>query len=119
MNWYLAKIIYQVVSGAGNHAPQFDEQYRLIKADELTWAWEKANVVGRCGETLFDNDQNENVQWRFMVVEDVVLIDAVEDGMQVYARTVEPVDCEEYIQLSKVRAQCLYLCRDQSKLIHA
>ena len=51
MNWYLAKIIYQVISGDGLHTPQFDEQFRLIKADELEWAWEKAQVVGRMGES--------------------------------------------------------------------
>jgi hypothetical protein len=35
MKWYLAKFVYQVISGNGNHSPQFDEQMRLIRADEF------------------------------------------------------------------------------------
>ena len=35
MKWYLVKIVYQVVTGDGAHSPQFDEQLRLIRADEL------------------------------------------------------------------------------------
>ncbi|RYY10197.1 MAG: DUF4288 domain-containing protein, partial [Chitinophagaceae bacterium] len=26
MNWYLAKLIFRIVCGQGNHTPQFDEQ---------------------------------------------------------------------------------------------
>jgi hypothetical protein len=35
MKWYLAKFVYQVVSGNGSHVAQFDEQLRLIRADEF------------------------------------------------------------------------------------
>ena len=31
MKWYLAKIVYRIICGEGNHTPQFDEQLRLIK----------------------------------------------------------------------------------------
>jgi len=47
MNWYLAKLIFHVMSGEGTHTPQFDEQWRLIRADEVSWAYEKATVLGR------------------------------------------------------------------------
>ena len=32
MNWYLAKIVYRIICGQGNHTAQFDEQLRLIQA---------------------------------------------------------------------------------------
>lgn len=108
MNWYLAKIIYQVISGKGMHNPQVDEQFRLIKADELEWAWEKAQVVGRRGEDIFKNDRDENVHWNFIAVEDVTPIENMEDGSQIYARTKEPESMEEYIQLTKANAKRLY-----------
>ena len=111
MNWYLAKIIYQVISGDGLHTPQFDEQFRLIKADELEWAWEKAQVVGRMGESIFQNDKAEDVHWKFITVEDVNLIQELEDGSQIYSRTEEPEDMEEYIQLTTTRAERLYANR--------
>lgn len=32
MNWYVAKLIFRITFGNGNHPPQFDEQLRLISA---------------------------------------------------------------------------------------
>ena len=34
MNWYLTKIVFQIICGDGDHTPQFDEQLRLIRADK-------------------------------------------------------------------------------------
>jgi hypothetical protein len=28
MRWFVAKIVYQIICGNGNHMPQFDEQLR-------------------------------------------------------------------------------------------
>jgi hypothetical protein len=33
MNWYVAKLVFRVISGNGDHNAQFDEQLRLINAD--------------------------------------------------------------------------------------
>ena len=32
MNWYLAKLVFRIICGEGNHAAQFDEQLRLVNA---------------------------------------------------------------------------------------
>lgn len=32
MNWYVAKLVFRITCGNGNHPPQFDEQLRLISA---------------------------------------------------------------------------------------
>ena len=34
MKWYLAKLVYRIICGEGNHKPQFDEQLRLIYAED-------------------------------------------------------------------------------------
>lgn len=105
MKWYLVKMVYQVVSGNGNHTPQFDEQFRMIKADELDWAWEKANVLGALGECNFLNYHRKEVKWIFIAVTDIQEIKAMEDGMQLFGRTEEPNDVEEYITLTKARSE--------------
>src|ERR1051326_2143892 len=46
MNWYLAKIVYRIVCGDGNHTPQFDEQLRLIQASDELHAFQKARRLG-------------------------------------------------------------------------
>ncbi len=105
MNWYLAKLVYQVVSGAGNHAPQFDEQWRLIAADEIDWAREKAFILGQIDGFDFLNTRNEKVQWKFVNVVDVCELSALEDGAQLYSVTEEPADVNSYLEVVEAKAK--------------
>ena len=50
MNWYLAKMVYRIICGDGNHTPQFDEQLRLIKAQDEFHAFQK--IVKLIGEVF-------------------------------------------------------------------
>lgn len=105
MNWYLAKLIFQVSSGEGNHTPQFDGQWRLIRADEVAWAYEKASVLGRLDECSFLNDHDETVTWKFIEVADIHLIGTLEDGAQIFSATEEPGDARAYIAQLKMKSQ--------------
>jgi hypothetical protein len=114
MKWYLARLVYQVVSGDGNHVPQFDEQLRLIQADELNWAREKAVVLGKIGGFTFQNTRNQNVTWKFIDVTDIFEIDSIEDGAQLYSMTEEPADVKAYMELTKAKAtRTLALARER------
>ncbi len=105
MNWYLAKLIFQVRSGEGAHTPQFDEQWRLIRADEVGWAFEKASVLGRLDESSFLNERSEMVSWKFIEVVDIHLIGTLEDGAQLFSSTEEPLDASAYIDQVKLKSQ--------------
>jgi hypothetical protein len=105
MNWYLAKLIFQVRSGEGTHTPQFDEQWRLIRADEVSWAYEKASVLGRLDESSFLNDRDELVAWTFIEVADIHLVGSLEDGAQLFSSTEEPMDANAYIAQLKMKSQ--------------
>lgn len=105
MNWYLVKLVYQVISGSGGHTPQFDEQLRLIRADELAWARDKARVMGQIGAFTFLNQKNEAVNWKFIDVVDVLELESLEDGMQVYSTTEEPADVSAYLEIVSARAK--------------
>lgn len=96
MNWYLVKLVYQIVSGKGNHHPQFDEQWRLIRADEISWAHEKASILGRIDSVEFLNSKVERVQWKFIGVVEVMEV-SLTDGAQIYSATEEPVDVDAYL----------------------
>jgi hypothetical protein len=111
MNWYLAKLVYRIITGDGSHTPQFDVQFRLIRAEEPEWALEKAQIIGRIGEASFANARNEPVNWKFMVVEDVRRISALDDGEQVYGQIVEPDDAGEYLELTRAKSQRLLEAR--------
>ncbi len=110
MKWYLAKFVYQVVSGNGSHVPQFDEQLRLIRADEFEWAREKANILGRLGECSFVNDKQESVRWKFVNVVDLCPITSMEDGAEIYSSTEEPKDVSDYLEMVQSKASRLMKC---------
>jgi hypothetical protein len=105
MNWYLVKLIFLVRSGEGTHTPQFDEQWRWIRADEVAWAYEKASVLGRLEETNFLNDRAETVEWKFIEVVDIHTISSMEDGDQLFSATKEPIDADAYIEEVKLKSQ--------------
>ncbi len=105
MSWYLVKLIFLVRSGDGTHTPQFDEQWRWIRADEVAWAYEKATVLGRLEETNFLNDRAETVEWKFIEVVDIHKITSMEDGDQLFSATQEPTDADAYIEEVKLRSQ--------------
>lgn len=105
MNWYLVKLVFQVLSGDGVHTPQFDEQVRLIRADEVNWAYEKATVIGWLEQRCFLNSKVEKVEWRFIDVAEIHQVDNLEDGVLLCSMTEEPEDAHAYIQMIKEKAQ--------------
>jgi hypothetical protein len=119
MKWYLVKLVYQVVSGNGAHTPQFDEQLRLIRAEELDWAREKAKMLGQIGAFSFLNNRKEEVNWRFIDVVDICEIGEIEDGAQLYSTTEEPEDVSLYLNVISAKAKWIYAFtkKHQSKLI--
>jgi len=105
MNWYLAKLIFQVMSGETTLTPQFDEQWRLIRADEVAWAYEKASVLGRLDESNFLIERNEMLTWKFIEVADIHRIGEWEDGAELFSATHEPKDVNAYIAQIKMKSQ--------------
>lgn len=103
MNWYLAKIIFRIVCGAGNHQPQFDEQLRLIAADTLHQALTKARALGEGEQDRFLNHQQQWVHWQFVNVAELTDLDW-KDGAQVHETITEPTHPEGYIRLINDKA---------------
>ena len=97
MKWYLAKIVYRILCGDGNHAAQFDEQLRLIVADDAEAAFDKATVIGHNEAETFYNNRQELVQWQFVNVSELYLLQELIDGAEVYSRITEVDDAEGYI----------------------
>ena len=109
MNWYLVKLVFQIVNG--NNRAQFDEQLRLVKADEITWASEKASVLGWLEQTTFKG-KHGMVEWRFIGVAEIHQVGAWTDGMQLWSTTSEADNENEYINLEKTNsAKALHLNR--------
>lgn len=104
MNWYLAKIVFRIVCGDGNHTAQFDEQLRLISADKKEEAFLKAQLLGSREEEIFFNNNQQVVHWEFINVSELYKLSALIDGAELYSRIDEKENGDSYIQLVNEKA---------------
>lgn len=104
MNWYLVKIVYQIICGDGQHKPQFDEQLRLISAANQLQAFEKAKLIGISEEDHFLTHLNKPVLWKFINVAEIHALDKLVDGAEMYSKICEEDNADNYIRSINLRA---------------
>ncbi|MDB5253099.1 MAG: hypothetical protein JWP27_2268 [Flaviaesturariibacter sp.] len=96
MKWYLAKLVYRIVCGDGQHIPQFDEQLRLVAAPDAAAAFDKAVAMGGAEEDSFCNQNAQWVHWQFINVSELCELRELIDGAEVYSRIREEEDGTAY-----------------------
>lgn len=104
MNWYLAKIVFRIICGDGDHMAQFDEQLRLIHATSKEEAFHKAQVTGHREQESFFNTKQQLVQWKFINVSEIYGLNTLIDGAELYSRIEERDDADSYINLVNKKA---------------
>lgn len=109
MNWFLAKIVYRIICGEGNHTPQFDEQLRLITAENEKDALQKAFTIGKQEEDCFYNNAEKLVQWKFINIAELYRIADLIDGAELYSRIEEKENGDLYTELVHKKAEHLQL----------
>ena len=105
MKWYVAKMVYRIICGNGNHTAQFDEQLRLIAAGSEGEAFEKACTMGREEQESFLNQKNELVHWQFVNVPELYCLSRLIDGAEIYSRINEVDDAEGYTAFVNRKAE--------------
>jgi len=80
MNWYLAKLRFQGKGSGETCSLRQDEQWRLIRADEMAWAIEKATVLGWLQQQGAEEDASAAQE--FLGVAEILQIPTLEDGAQ-------------------------------------
>src|SRR5690606_14824483 len=108
MKWYLAKIVYRIICGPGDHTPQFDEQLRLIEAEDDLHAFQKARLIGEREEDNFLNNDQKPVLWKFIDVSELHLVSDLSDGVELYSSIKDDDDAENYARGIYKRAGSLY-----------
>jgi hypothetical protein len=104
MKWYLAKLVYRIICGEGTHTPQFDEQLRLVYAEDDLNAFQKARITGHREEDNFLNRSQKPVLWKFIDVSELHPLNELIDGAELYSRICEEEDAEIYTKLTYLRA---------------
>lgn len=103
MNWYMAKIVFRIVCGEGNHTPQFDEQLRLVAAENEEEAFVKAKAIGEKDEETFLNQKKQVVQWQFINVSELYKL-SLTDGAEMYSRVQETDHAANFIDAINKKA---------------
>ena len=97
MNWYIAKIVFGIGDENTEHKPQFDEQLRLIAAASEEEAFLKARTIGIGEEDTFLNDRKNRVKWEFINVAEILPLNKIEDGAEIYSQIHETDEAKSYI----------------------
>jgi len=108
MNWYLAKMVFRIVCGEGEHTPQFDEQLRLVTANSKEEAFTKAQELGHAEQETFYNRKEQLVQWQFINVSELYLLSDLIDGAELYSRIEERDNAESYIYTVNQKAENIF-----------
>jgi hypothetical protein len=104
MKWYLAKLVYRIICGEGAHTPQFDEQLRLVYAEDDLHAFQKARTTGHKEEDNFLSNKQKPVLWKFIDVSELYALTELVDGAELYSRILEEEQADRYIQVTHERA---------------
>ena len=107
MNWYLAKMVFRIICGEGEHTPQFDEQLRLVAGSTKEEAFQKAREMGQKEEDTFYNNKEQLVQWHFINVSELYQLNELIDGAELYSRIEEKENADTYIYTINQKASTL------------
>jgi hypothetical protein len=104
MNWYMAKIVFRIICGEGDHTPQFDEQLRLVAAENEEEAFIKAKAIGERDEETFLNQRKQVVKWQFINVSELYKL-TIADGAEMYSRVQEAEHAGNFIDTINKKAE--------------
>jgi Domain of unknown function (DUF4288) len=104
MNWFLAKLVFRIFCGNGNHTPQYDEQLRLIYADDELHAFHKARLLGEDDCIKNAGEITVDVKWKFIDVIELHPLTLFTDGAEIYSVIKEEADADLYIRRIKKTA---------------
>jgi Domain of unknown function (DUF4288) len=101
MKTYIAKLIFNINIDQGHNRSKFDEQVRLIKANNMPEAIEKAKNIGEAEESSFISPQQHLIKWEFISIIDIYEIEAMNEGQQLYSYSIYKKDAGHFIQYVK------------------
>ncbi|HXC06867.1 MAG TPA: DUF4288 domain-containing protein [Bacteroidia bacterium] len=104
MYWFISKIVFRIIYPK-QHGAQFDEQLRLIQAENESAAFARAQEIGFGEEESFEDASHRKVQWTFIGIAELYRLGELKDGLELASRTDEPEQAEEYMSRIRFRSQ--------------
>jgi len=109
MNWYLAKMVFRIVSEKNTGKAQFDEQLWLISAAEAEDALQKARQKGLNEEDAFTGIHTGKMRWKFIAVTEIEPIGDLTAETNLVSRIEETDDLKGYLVTIHRKAENLLL----------
>jgi hypothetical protein len=106
---YLAKIVFNIVTGVTCKRHQFEEQLRLVEAVSLEEAFLKARAIGIGQEEIICRDGVPATKWEFVDVADLLPLPAWQNGAEIYSQIHETNESHEYIRHVHQRGKAIRL----------
>ncbi len=101
MHWFLATLVYRILYSNGDQLFQFNEQIRLIKAEDELHAFHKARLLGE-GDRLTELCSTmPGIKWQFIDVTALLAITPYLDGAEIHSCFSEEAAGELYIRSVK------------------
>jgi hypothetical protein len=114
MEWFLAKLVYRFQSPSDPGHIQFDEQLRLVQADDVLHAFHKAQQIGQQEQLIADEQTIHQINWYFMDVTELYKLNQMIDGAEVLSQICLPTDTDRYQRDVRLKAgYLLSTCTDQ------
>jgi hypothetical protein len=95
--WFIAKIVFNIVTGSNRTKSQFEEQLRLVEAESIEEALLKARAIGIGEEEDFVNDDGRLTKWEFVDVAELLPIASLNSGVEIYSQIHETEESRQYI----------------------
>lgn len=109
MPMFIAKIVFNIVTGQEGSRSQFEEQLRLVDAVNLEEAYLKARAIGIGEEEELLRDGQPSIKWQFVDVTDLLPLPSLTTGSEIYSQIHETEESREYIHNIHQRGMALRL----------
>jgi Domain of unknown function (DUF4288) len=107
MSWFIAKIVFNIVTAKTK--AQFEEQLRLVEATCSEDAFLKAKAIGIAEEETLKQDDGRFVKWEFVDVAELLPIQSLCNGSEIYSQTHEIEEGLQYIRSVHQRGMAIRL----------
>lgn len=104
MEWYLAKLVYRFQPSTDKGLIHFDEQIRLIEAEDILHAFHKAQLIGVQEELHIKNDQAPDIRWTFIDVTELYELNKEMDGAEILSQLHQTNDPEGHQKNIRLKA---------------
>lgn len=115
-SWFIAKIVFNIVADLSRGKSQFEEQLRLVEAESKEEAYLKAKALGIGEEEDIVQDDGGIVKWEFVDVADLIPLESLNNGVEIYSVIHETEEAKQYIHSIHQRGMDLRNEVDQSVL---